>query len=39
MMAGDRHRWPSWYDAEQAVKLLLGLAEGIMQLIEAIRGC
>ncbi len=36
-MAGNRRR-PCWYNVDQAMKLLLGLAEGIVQLIKAIRG-
>jgi len=37
-MAKKRHRGPSWYDMEQVLKLLLGLADGIMQLIRTIHG-
>jgi hypothetical protein len=34
-----RHRRPCWCDAERAVKLLLALIEGIMQLIRIFGGC
>jgi len=34
-MAAIRHRRSRWYDVEQAVKLLLGLIEVILELIKA----
>jgi hypothetical protein len=37
-MAAKRHRQPCWNDVGGLVKLLLGLADGITQLIRTIRG-
>jgi hypothetical protein len=33
-----RRRNPCWYDVGEAVKLLIGLADGIAQLIRSIHG-
>jgi hypothetical protein len=33
-----RRRSPCWYDVGQAMKLLIGLADGIAQLIRSIHG-
>jgi hypothetical protein len=35
-MTSRRRREPCWYDVERAIKLLIGLAEGIAQLTKAI---
>ncbi len=37
-MTARRRRHPYWYDVERAVKLLIGLADEIVQLIKAIHG-
>jgi hypothetical protein len=37
-MAKKRHHRPRWYDVGQAIKLLLGLAEAVMELIRTING-
>jgi len=37
-MAEKRNPRPCWYDLGQALMLLLGLAEGIMELIKSITG-
>jgi hypothetical protein len=37
-MTANRHRHPCWYDVDQAVKLLLSIAEGIAQLIRTLHG-
>jgi hypothetical protein len=37
-MAKKRHQRPCWYDMGQVLKLLLGLTDGIVELIRIICG-